>query len=76
MYGIPLKNWQRTTILAVYILAVIGVYANVGFGKIFQIFGIPVIEYGLVAVLALLFGGGLWVYGKLKSQPAGLESKA
>ncbi|MAT41288.1 MAG: hypothetical protein CL609_03025 [Anaerolineaceae bacterium] len=74
MYGIPLKNWQRTTILAAYVVSVVGVYANVGFGKIFQIFGIPLIEYTGAVVLALLFGGGLWLYGKLKPQSAALEA--
>jgi hypothetical protein len=74
MYGIPLKNWQRITILAAYIVSVVGVYANVGFSKIFQIFGIPLIEYTGAVVLALLFGGGLWLYGKLKPQSAVLEA--
>jgi hypothetical protein len=74
MYGIPLKNWQRITILAAYIVSVVGVYANVGFSKIFQIFGIPLIEYTVAVVLALLFGGGLWLYGKLKPQSAVLEA--
>lgn len=77
MYGLKLNKWIRFAILAAYIAAVIGVYANLGFARINEIIRIPVIEYGLVVVLALLFGGGLWVYGKLKpQQPVEMESAA
>ncbi len=77
MYGLKLNKWIRFAILAAYIAAVIGVYANLGFARINEIVRIPVIEYGLVVVLALLFGGGLWVYGKLKpQQPVEMESAA
>ena len=70
MYGLPLKNWMRWAILTVYIAATTGVYSQLGWTRLNEIVRIPLIEYLCVAVLALLFGAGLWVARKLvHSQP-------
>lgn len=74
MHGLNLSKQIRAVILAAYILSVLGVYASVGFTRINEIIRIPVIEYAGVVVLALLFGLGLWIYGKLKKQPIQAEA--
>lgn len=67
MYGLPLKRWMRWLILAAYAAGVIVVYNQAGWVRLNEIVRIPLIEYLGVLVLALLFGGGLWVTRKLRS---------
>lgn len=59
MHGLKLPNWAKWAILAAYLGGVVLVYSTRGFNKIDEIIRIPLIEYLSVAVLALLFGGGL-----------------
>ena len=66
MHGLGLKLWQKWLILAVYIGSVTLVYSQRGWAQLNEIVRIPVIEYLAVVVLALIFGGGLWVAGKIR----------
>ncbi len=60
MYGLRLKKWTRWSIIAGFILLVFLVY-NGRWADTNEIIRIPVIEYGLVFVLALLIQIGIWV---------------
>jgi hypothetical protein len=42
------------------------VYSQVGWARLNEIVRVPAILYLGVVVLALIFGGGLWVYGKIR----------
>ena len=66
MHGLGLKLWQKWLILAVYIVSVTLVYSQRGWAQLNEIVRIPVIEYLSVIVLALIFGGGLWVARKIR----------
>ena len=70
MYGLNLSKKIRTAIIALYIIAVLGVYSSMDISRIHEIIRVPLIEYLSVVVLALLFGLGLWVYRKFKPEPA------
>ena len=61
MYGLGLEKWQRWAFIAAYIAAVIIVYSSRGWVQLNEIVRIPVIEYGLVFVLALLIWLGTWI---------------
>jgi hypothetical protein len=66
MHGLGLRLWQKWLILAVYIGSVTLVYSQRGWVQLNEIVRIPVIEYLSVIVLALIFGGGLWVAKKVR----------
>lgn len=70
MYGLKISKTIRWLIIAAYVIAVMAVYIPAGLGRINEIVRIPLIEYLSVAVLALLFGGGLWLFRKLKPEKA------
>ena len=54
MHGVGLTRRTRWLIGGGYVLAVVGVYSVRGFAKIDEIVRIPIIEYALVVLLALL----------------------
>lgn len=68
MHGLGLKNWVKWLILAAYIGAVALVYSQRGWDKLNEIIRIPIIDYLAVVVLALIFGAGLWVAGKIRER--------
>jgi hypothetical protein len=59
MHGVGLSRAVRWVIGIGYVIAVFGVYTWRGLATIHQITWIPIVEYGLVAVLALLLWGAL-----------------
>ncbi|WP_425582119.1 hypothetical protein [Streptosporangium fragile] len=59
MHGLGLSRATRWILAAAYAGAVLVVYAALGFGRVDEIVRIPVIEYLLVAVLAVLLWLGL-----------------
>ena len=67
MHGLGLSWRVRWVLTAVYVGLALMVY-NGRWAGLNEIIRIPVIEYLAVGVLALLMGGGLWVYRRL--QPA------
>lgn len=59
MHGLGLKSWQKWGITAVFLGSVIWVYSQRGFANLNEVIRIPVIDYLLVVILALLIAGGL-----------------
>jgi hypothetical protein len=66
MFGIGLKIWMKWAILAIYVGLVLLVYSQVGWDRINEIVRIPVIEYALVFVMALLISGGMWIARRIR----------
>lgn len=66
MHGIGLPKWSKWVILAAYVIGAVFIYSQLGFGRIWQLVSIPLIEYLGVGVLALLFALGLRLAGKWK----------
>jgi len=62
MYGLGLPKWAKWGFVALYAVLVLVVYSGRGFNKIDEIVRIPIIEYLSVGLMALIFGGGLWLY--------------
>ncbi len=65
MHGLGLGWRLRWALLAVYVGLALVVY-NGRWAGLNEIVRIPVIEYLAVALLALLIGGGLWLYRRLR----------
>ncbi len=61
MYGLGLNKWWRWGFIAAYIAGVLAVYSVRGWGNLNEIIRIPIIEYGLVFVVALI----IWLIAKL-----------
>jgi hypothetical protein len=68
MHGLGLSPQIRTIIGVSYVTAVAAVYSWRGWSRIPEITWIPVIEYGLVAVLAGLIAVGLWIAGRVRNR--------
>jgi hypothetical protein len=68
MWGLGLKTWSKIAILAGYGAAIILVFSQVGFSKIYQITWIPIIEYGAVFLLAGIIGLGLLVARQIRGR--------
>lgn len=60
MYGLGLKRWMRWVIIGLFIVGVTVMY-NGRWGDTNEILRIPIIEYGLVFILALFIQLGIWV---------------
>ena len=61
MYGLGLKRWMRWAIIVAFIVGVTVVY-NGRWADTNEIIRIPIIEYGLVFILALLIQIGIWIH--------------
>ena len=72
LYGLGLKKWQRWLVIGIYTLAALGVYSGRVWLALSEMIRIPVIEYGLVFVLAGLIALGLEIRRKIQGpeQPA------
>ncbi len=64
MHGLNMKNLVKWAFLAIYIMLVFIVYNQRGWILLNEIIRIPIIEYLLVVVLALIIGSGLWLVNK------------
>ncbi|HUQ56973.1 hypothetical protein [Lentzea sp.] len=67
MHGVGLSTTARWWIGVTFVVAALGVYSWRGFGRIDEVVRIPVIEYLLVAVLALLIWAGVRVAHLVRS---------
>lgn len=68
MHGVGLSRRARVSLAAIYILLTLAVYNTRGWVQLNEIIRIPLIEYLAVFILAGLFAGGLWIYGKIKGE--------
>lgn len=68
MHGLGLSRRVRVSLAAIYILLTLAVYNTRGWMQLNEIVRIPLIEYLAVFILAGLFAGGLWIYGKVKGE--------
>jgi len=66
MYGLGLSRRVRFILLGIYSATVAVVYNAAGWARVNEIFRIPVIEYALVFLIALLMAGILWMVGKFQ----------
>jgi hypothetical protein len=69
MHGVGLSRTVRWVIGIGYVIAVFGVYTWRGLPTIHQITWIPIVEYGLVAIMALLIWAGLAIAKALHRPP-------
>lgn len=69
MYGLGLsRNW-RLAFVGVYLGAALLVYNRMGWGRLYELVSIPLIDYVAVFLLAGIFSLILWVYGRLAGPP-------
>jgi hypothetical protein len=66
MHGLGLSLRARLLILALYVVAALGVYSQRGWIQLNEIVRIPLIEYVLVFALAWFIVGALWLVRRLK----------
>jgi len=66
MHGLGLSRPVRGAILALYVVAALGVYSQRGWIQLNEIVRIPIIEYLAVFLVAYLIGGVLWVVARLR----------
>jgi hypothetical protein len=66
MYGLGLSRGVRIFFLLLYAGLALYVYSGRGLANIHQVTWIPFIEFLSVLVMALLFGGGLWLVSKIQ----------
>lgn len=66
MYGLGLNKWWRWGFIAAYIAGVVIVYSGRGWGNVNEILRIPVIEYLLVFILALIIWLGMLLVRSVK----------
>jgi hypothetical protein len=74
MWGVKLPAWVRWAILGMFVASVLGVYSQVGWGRLNEVIRIPLIEYLAVFVLAGLTAGGLWIARKVGGRGEPLQS--
>lgn len=67
MHGVGLSAAARWWIGGTFVVAALAVYSWRGFGRIDEVVRIPLIEYLLVAVLALLIWAGVRLAGLIRS---------
>jgi len=69
MHGLGLSLKARWGFLAAYVTSVAVVYSDIGFNQIHQVTWIPITEYAVLFVLALI----VWTFMKLCGRPRELS---
>jgi len=70
MHGLGWRAWVRWLVTGLYVAAALLIYSGRGWVQLNEIVRIPVIEYGLVFVLAGLVALGIWIADRFRKQPA------
>ncbi len=68
MHGLELPRWGRWGIPGIYLSAVGIAFIGRGTLVIRDMLLIPLLEYGLVLIVALIVGAGLWIYAKVRER--------
>ncbi len=74
MHGLRLSRLARSGLVGLYVAAVLYVYNSRGWDKLNEVVRIPLIDYLAVVILALIFGGGLWLARRLRGQSPAIGS--
>ncbi len=69
MYGLGLPKWARWGFLAAYIGGVIAVFSDIGFENIHQITWIPITEYAVVFIIAIVVWGVMKLISLVRPTP-------
>ena len=75
MHGVGLSRRTRALIGTCYVVALILVYSWRGWPRLFEVTWIPIIEYGLVGVLAGLVWIGLKITDKVRSRTGAIRAE-
>lgn len=65
MHGLKLPRAAKWFFIALYIGGAIAVYSGRGLNRLWELAAIPATDYIVLIVMALLFGGGLWVFKRI-----------
>lgn len=68
MHGLKWPDWAKWATLAAYILVALGVYSQLGWGRLNEIIRIPIIEYVLVFVFAGVIALGLEITRRISPE--------
>lgn len=68
MHGIGLSKMVRAVFSGLFMGGIVFVYRDRGFDRLNEIFRIPIGEYVLVFILALIIGGGIFVWNLLSGK--------
>jgi len=70
LHGLPVGIWTKRTIYGAFLVSVLAVYGLTerGLGRIYEVTYIPLIEFGLVGVIYLIFLVMLWTISRLPIQ--------
>ena len=71
LYGLGLGKWVRAVVSLALVVSLVWVYSLAGWGNFNEALRIPVFEYLLVVVLALILGVGQWLWQKVRPTPTG-----
>jgi hypothetical protein len=70
MYGLGLSHKQRLSLIALYVLGVIGVYSSRGVGRLYELVAIPLIDYlGLFVLAGILWPFAAWLDRRKANSP-------
>jgi len=68
MYGLGLNTWTKRILWIAFITVTVGTYAYMGrLSQIHEIIRIPMLDYMMIGLFYLIFLGGFWIYGLVKS---------
>jgi hypothetical protein len=67
LHGLPVGIWTKRTIYAAFLVSVMVVYGLTerGLGRIYEVTYIPLIEFGLVGAIYLIFLLILWTISRI-----------
>jgi hypothetical protein len=76
MHGLGLRRWMKGALIAIYVGSALIVYSGRGFNRIWELGAIPIADYAILIIMALLFGAGIWIKRRFtgKSQASGLQA--
>ena len=65
LHGLGLSRWIRAMVIGFYTVSALWVYNGRGWDKLEEVIRIPIIEYLIVFILALLIWLGIWITQKV-----------